>query len=258
MVNCFDGFGKKLQLTLKVLSFNIHNGLNWDGKYGLEQIADFIGEVGPDLTGLQEVSRFWSRKTNFQDMAKYFEKRLGMFSVFAPSLHRKKEAVFGNLVLSKFPIINAWSEILPSKLEPRNYLAVQVNACGVRVNFLTTHLGLSESERLAQVGTICKIGFQLGDPLIICGDFNESPTGSGVSLIKENWVKHNPSPPRGTVRLSADGLGPEIDMIFTSLDLVSKNMKAYENKLSDHLPVYGEFEMDLFWNQVAGQPVYLF
>mgnify|MGYP001443398213 CR=1 FL=1 len=250
------GNGKR-KLSLKVMSFNIHNGINWDQKYGLEQMADFIGEVTPDLAGLQEVSRFWSRKTNYQDMVNYFEQRLGMYPVFAPSLCRERGALFGNLVLSKFPIINAWSEMLPSKLEPRNCLAAQVIAFGTRFNFLTTHLGLSGSDRLAQVRTITKLGLQLGGPLIICGDFNESPTGPGVTLIKENWVKHDPTPPQGTMRLSVHQLGPEIDMIFTSHDLVSQNLKVYENKLSDHLPVFGEFEMDLSWEQVAGEPVYL-
>lgn len=242
-------------MKLIILTFNIHNGIDRYGKYNLAQIAKFIGQIKPDLAGLQEVSRFWSPKTNYQDMVGFLGERLGMRSAFSPTLSRNRKGFFGNLVLSKYPLINTWAEILPGNLEPRSYQAVQVQAGGIRVNFLTTHLGLSDTERLAQASKIVNFGLQLGEPLIITGDFNQGPSGPGVALIKRNWVKHDPSPPLGTLRLDNGKVGPEIDMIFTSSNLVLKSMKVYENGLSDHLPVCGEFEINLSWNQRAGQPV---
>lgn len=242
-------------MNLKILTFNIHNGINRYGKYNLNQIAQFIDEMKPDLAGLQEVSRFWSLKTNYQDMVGFLGERLGMYLAFSPTLSRNRKGFFGNLVLSRYPLINTWAEILPGNLEPRSYLAVQVQTGGARVNFLTTHLGLSDTERVVQASKIISFGLQLGDPLIITGDFNQEPSGPGVALIKRYWVKHDPSPPRGTLRLSNGQLGPEIDLIFTSPNLALKSMKVCENGLSDHLPVYGEFEINLSWNQIAGQPV---
>lgn len=243
-------------MNLKVLTFNIHNGINRYGKYNLKQIAEFLSLIKPDLAGFQEVSRFWSPKTNYQDMVGFLAERLRMYPAFAATLNRHDQSFFGNLILSKYPLINTWTAILPGKLEPRNYLAVQVNVGGVRVNFLTTHLGLSDSERLVQVSKIAGFGVRLGDPLIITGDFNQGPDDPGMALIKSNWIKHDSSPQRGTLRLSNGQLGPEIDMIFSSPNLVLKSLKVYENDLSDHLPVGGEFEMELAWDQVAGQPVY--
>ncbi|MGE5604300.1 MAG: endonuclease/exonuclease/phosphatase family protein [Bacteroidota bacterium] len=243
-------------MNLKVLTFNIHNGINHYEKYNLRQIAEFIGLIKPDLAGLQEVSRFWSQKTNYQDMVGFLAERLEMHPAFSATIKRNYKRSFGNLILSKYPFINIWDEILPGNLEPRNYLAVQVQAGGARVNFLTTHLGLSDSERLVQVSRIVNFGVQLGDPLIITGDFNQGSDDPGMALIKRNWIKHEPSPPQGTLRLRNGQLGPEIDMIFSSPNLVLKRLKVYENELSDHLPVCGEFEMELAWNQVAGQPIY--
>lgn len=245
----------RYRLTLKVLTFNIHNGINWRGKYDLEQIAEFIDKIKPDLAGLQEVSRFWSRKTYFQDMVNILGERLGMFPVFSATLCRDNKASFGNLVLSKYPILKIWTETLPGKLEPRNYLAVQVQIGGTRVNFLTTHLGLSSVERLSQVCKISSFSVQLGQPLIITGDFNEKPNEPGVTLLKESWIKHNFSTPQGTLRISDQEIGPEIDMIFTSPDLVLKSLKVCENELSDHLPVIAELELNLSWSQVAGVQV---
>ncbi len=251
-----DSYFSNCKQNLKVLTFNIHNGITPYGEYNLEQITEFIGKIKPDLAGLQEVSRFWSIKTDYQDMVSLLEEKLGMHPVFAAMLKCNNKGFFGNLVLSKFPIINSWTEILPGNLEARSCLAVQVRAAGARVNFLTTHLGLSNSERLAQVGKIVNLGVQLGEPLIITGDFNQDPSGPELNLIKRNWIKHEPSQTRGTLRLSDGRIGPEVDMIFTSANLVLKSMKVYENELSDHLPVYGEFEMGLPWNETAGEPVY--
>ncbi len=247
----------RVRLPLKALTFNIHNGINWYGKYNLEQLAEFIDGLKPDLAGIQEVSRFWSAKTDYQDMASILGERLGMYPVFSATIGRGNKAFFGNLVLSKYPILKIWSEILPGNLEPRNYLAVQVQVRGARINFLTTHLGLSNAERLAQVSKIISFGVRLGNPLIITGDFNEKPNGSGVVLLNGNWVKHNPSPQQGTLRLSDQEIGPEIDMIFTSPDFVLKSMKVCENALSDHLPVIAELGLELSWSQVAGEPILL-
>lgn len=257
VLDCDEFSSLSFRLILKILTFNIHNGINWNGNYDLEQIAKFIGEINPDLAGIQEVGRFWSRKTNFQDMATFLGERLGMFPVFSASLCREDKAFFGNLILSKYPILKAWTKILPGNLEPRNYLAIQVQTRGVRINFLTTHLGLSNVERLCQVSKIIKFGVQLGKPLIITGDFNEKISDSGVALLKKNWVKHDPFPPQGTIRLCNRMIGPEIDMIFSSSDFVLKNMRVCENYLSDHLPVIAELELNLSWPQVAGKPVYL-
>lgn len=242
--------------TLKVLTFNIHNGINLYGKYNLGEIIEFLRKFKPDLAGFQEVSRFWSLKTNYQDMVSLLGEELGMYPLFSATLNYNK-GCFGNLILSKFPIINFWNQMLPGNLEPRNFLAVQALVGGARINFLTTHLGLSDSERLAQAGKIVDFGSKLGEPLIITGDFNQGPNSPEVALIKRHWIKHDPYPPKGTLRLSNGQLGPEIDMIFTGENLALKSIKVYENELSDHLPVGGIFEMDCPWNQVAGQPIYM-
>ena len=247
----------KSREILRVLTFNIHNGINRYGKYNLEQIADFVFQIKPDLAGLQEVSRFWSPKTKYQDMVGFLGKKLGMYPAFFGAVNRNNKSSFGNLLLSKWRPIKHWTETLPGELEKRSFIVVQVGVGGARVNFSTTHLGLSASERLVQVSKIVDIGLQLGAPLIITGDFNETSNGPGVEIIKRNWIKHKPFPPLGTVRLKNGKIGPEIDMVFTSSDLVLKNLKVYENELSDHLPVCGDFEIKTPWNQVAGGPVYV-
>ena len=42
---------------LTVVSYNIHRGVGLDRRRDLDRIADVIGEVDPDVVGLQEVIR---------------------------------------------------------------------------------------------------------------------------------------------------------------------------------------------------------
>lgn len=243
-------------MHLRVLTFNIHNGINWNGKYDLEQIVDFIKEVQPDLGGIQEVSCWWSPKTGFQNMEKFFTKKLGMYTVFSAVLKKSSKAHFGNMVISNYPFVNVWTQRLPGKFEPRNYITVQVQIKGIRINFLTTHLGLTYAERLSQVEKIIQLGIQLGKPLIITGDFNERESDPGVTLLKKYWIKQFASPPLGTLRLRKDVIGPEIDMIFTTPGFYLKRIRICSNFLSDHLPVIADLELRPSWAKRSETPIY--
>ncbi len=244
------------RLFFRVLTFNIHNGINWYGEYNLKQIADFIREIKPDFVGIQEASCFWSRKTHYQDMEAFFKKRLEMFSMFSATLCRTDNALFGNLVLSSFPIIKTWTSILPGSLEPRNFITIQVQAGGIRINFLTTHLGLADVDRLLQIRKIIQFSLRLGKPLIITGDFNEQPNGPVVTNIKKNWVKLNSTTQLGTIRRKDQLIGPEVDMVFTTSDFILKNIEVCDNYLSDHLPVIADLELKTRWAETAGQNIY--
>lgn len=244
------------KVLLRILTFNIHNGINWNGKYDFEPIIDFIKDTKADLAGIQEISRFWSIKTGYQDMVTLLTEKSGMYLKFSAAIRKKGQACFGNLVLSKYPLIDTWTSKLPGSLEPRNYLAVQVLIGGARVNFLTTHLGLSRADRLRQVPKIIEFGLNLKNPLVITGDFNESPDGPGVSLLKNIWVKHYASPPMGTIREKNSLIGPEADMIFTTSDFGSKSYRVCNNYLSDHLPVIADFELKVHCSEISGNTVY--
>ena len=251
----FTADGKIEKLKLRVLTYNIHNGIDWRGNYRLKRILEFIGDVEPDLAGLQEVSRFWGLKTHNQDMAQIIAEELKMFVFFGPALSKGKKA-FGNLILSKHPIVNGWIGILPGGSEPRNFTGIQALIRGFRINFLTTHLGLDTEERLSQAARIGKFGRGLGKPLIITGDFNEPAGGPGVALLKKNWIKLGRQPERGTLRLRRGEIGPEIDLIFTTPDFTLKRLSVVDNYLSDHLPVIADLELDRQWSRSSGNQIY--
>ena len=75
---------------------------------------------------------------------------MGMNYVFAPAFN-KGTSLYGNAILSRFPILFWESFPLNSLLEPRVLLRIVIEVEGKRLNFFTTHLGLSKRERLRHI-----------------------------------------------------------------------------------------------------------
>ncbi len=245
-VNAFEANpGDLMQiLHLKVLTLNIHSGVNWSGKYDLDTIVKFISEADPDLVGLQEVDRFWSSTSQFQDLPGELALRLKMFSSYSVSLARDN-GYFGNLILSKYPITLMWAEQLPGSLERRSFMFTQVTINGIRINFGTAHLGLSDSDRLQQAATMLRLTSQIDGPVIITGDFNADASDDGVKVIKENFidVQELCGLKQGTFRLKNGKIGPLIDYILITPEFGLVNFRIFDNYISDHLPVMAELSL---------------
>lgn len=245
-------------LTLKVLTLNIHGGVNWYGQYDLESIARYIAEVNPDLVGLQEVDRIWSSMSRFEDIPGELARRLNMFYAYSASLERNN-GNFGNLILSRYPLVSIFTELMPGSLERRSFGFVQVLVGGVRVNFVTTHLGLSDSDRLEQVKSIQQFVAQTDGPLIITGDFNGTDGDVSVNAFEGRFVDaqdQSGMKDRGTFRARNGVLVPRMDYIFASPEFALRNFRIDDNYISDHLPLIAEFDLNLRNQLVAGEPVF--
>ncbi len=237
-------------ISLKVMTFNIHSAINWYGKLDMEALAHFIEDVKPDIVGLQEVDVGWSSLTNFEDIPVKLSERLHMDYAFSASRERNN-GFFGNLILSKYPIVQQWTEVMPGSLEPRSFALVQFEIEGQRINFLTTHLGLSVSDRLGQVSTILDFIDQIGGPLIITGDFNGNDNDPAVAELKKylsDLQSMSDFKDTGTFR-SKDGNvypGSKMDYILTSPEFGLSTLEVVvDNFVSDHVPLVAELTLNL-------------
>ncbi len=230
------------ELRLKVLTLNIHGGVNWYGEFDLEGLARFIESVNPDLVSLQEVDRVWSGRSRFQDIGAELANRLTMFYAFSSSLERN-QGMYGNLILSRYPIVQSWSEKLPGTLETRSYVFCQVLIGGIRVNILNTHLGLSESERLLQAEEVIRFANQINGPLVVTGDFNgtkDDPAVASLTRIFRDLQQDSAWGEHGTFRLKDGNIGGRIDYILASPEFSLYHFEVVDNLLSDHLPLVAE------------------
>jgi endonuclease/exonuclease/phosphatase family metal-dependent hydrolase len=236
-----------LTVSLKVMTFNIHSAINWYGNLDLDGLVNFIRDCNPDIVGLQEVDLGWSSMTAFQDIPFELAERLHMYYAFSASLERNN-GYFGNLILSKYPIVQQWTCLLPGSLEPRSLAFVQFIVNRQRINFLTTHLGLSVADRMQQTAKIIDFANQVSGPMIITGDFNGGDNDPAVSQIKKNLLdllSVSEFKDSGTFR-SKDGKiysSSKMDFILVTPEFSFSGLQVVDNYVSDHVPLVAELTL---------------
>ena len=204
-------------------------------------------EANPDIVGLQEVDLSWSSMSNFQDIPTQLAQSLHMYYAFSASRERNS-GYFGNLILSKYPILQEWTCLLPGSMEPRSLDFAQFIINGVRVNFLTTHLGLSITDRLQQVTKITEFINQVSGPLIVAGDFNGSDDDPAVRQLRQNLMDIqglSEFKDCGTFRSKDGKLSSKMDYILTTPEFSFAKLEVVDNYVSDHVPLVAELTLQI-------------
>jgi endonuclease/exonuclease/phosphatase family metal-dependent hydrolase len=233
-------------LTLKILTLNIHAGVDWHGRFGPEKLVDFVKAVNPDLCGFQEVDSKWSWRSRFYELDWFLADGLRMHPVFAPALSHPIGA-YGNLVLSKLPIAASWVRQMPARGEPRSFCCIQPDIPGVPILFLTTHLGLAAEDRKAQTERIRAFLRGRREPVILTGDFNAGSDEESIRILTAGFYDHHlegAGKVNGTFRLKDGSVGPRIDYLLFTPQFRLRHYRVYDNLLSDHLPVFAEVALE--------------
>jgi len=225
---------------VKIMDYNIHQGgFNIDGFQDLESIARIIESSDAEIISLQEVSRGWLINGS-TDSLYWLSERLNMKYIFMPA----SDSIWGNAVLSKYPMKLIKSGYLPSEgvALQRSYLLVAVEVReNKKLNILCTHLHHLEdggSVREKQVEILIDEWGGLENTMIM-GDFNAGPEkaeivmmyGEGLQDAYEvagigsglTWVHYEPY--------------ERIDYIWATPDLEVFDCYNISSTSSDHLPV---------------------
>jgi endonuclease/exonuclease/phosphatase family metal-dependent hydrolase len=233
-------------ISLNILSWNLHAGIDWYGCFIPEQLIACIKKLNPDLCGFQEVDRHWSSRSRFWDLAQMLTESLAMHAVFSPSLVRKAGS-YGNLILSRYPFVNSWCQQLPDSREKRSFCYALIAIAGVRLGFLTTHLGLTVLDRCRQVEQIQRFVNQFTVPLIMSGDFNAGPEDHAVQMLIGKFYdlqQRSAVVESGTFRLADGQVGPRIDYILTTPEFINEQFQIIPNYCSDHLPLFAKVSLE--------------
>lgn len=248
-------------MTLKVITYNIHKGFNTSGlKFTLHQIKKAIRETGADLCLLQEVvgenQKYqksvleWPTQAQFEFLA----------DTAWPHYAYGKNAVFsfrhhGNALLSRFPIIKYENiNISLNKLEQRGLLHCEVMLPELKksLHVFNVHLNLREGHRKLQLQKVverARSHVPPGAAFLMGGDFNDW-TASLHPLVAEHlgmYESHHAvhkqparSYPSFMPSLPLDRL------YFRDLRIVHSRVLTQTPwaALSDHLPLFAEFEIE--------------
>ena len=228
-------------VTLNVVTFNIHSGLGPSGGLNLEQIAREIESWDPDVVLMQEIDRFRHHSGGI-DQPAWFATRLGMEYSYGPN-ESPGNGQIGNATLSRFPIVDQANTHLPNQpgLKDallRGLLHTSIEVGETVVSIYNTHLQPAyDSLKLSQMRVVAQSLAADPQPMILGGDFNAVSSSSVMSLARpfldDVW--------------EAVGIGPEgtspnahkarIDHILYSSPFVPGTARTIDSAVSDHRAV---------------------
>lgn len=170
--------------NLRVMTYNIKRG----AESSLDSIAGVIQAEDPDIVGLQEVDMDAARSGRVHQAWRLGD-ITGLSAVFLPSMPLGDGGLYGNALLSRFPILRAETHALPSLDEPRALLVAELEVPGlpgdVPLTVAVTHLGLDEDERARQVAAM--VPLLVGIPwLVLMGDLNAASDIHSMHLLRQS------------------------------------------------------------------------
>ena len=250
--------------SVRVMTYNVHGCKGRDRIILPQRIAEVIASGSPAIVALQELDVRRLRSDRF-DQAELIARELGMNCHFAPAM-RVMEEEFGDAILTALPMRLVKAGALPGlrvpvKLEPRGALWAEISIGDIRVQMLTTHLGLVRRERRLQAERLSGADWlshpDCGDPAILAGDFNFLPRSRAYAHItsclhdaqRRTTVRHAPTFPARYPCF-------RIDYVFVSnsigVDRVEALQTATARIASDHLPLIADLRIPVGVRSLAG------
>jgi endonuclease/exonuclease/phosphatase family metal-dependent hydrolase len=224
---------------ITVLQYNVHQGLDYWSVPSAAALVDRIESANADLVGLQEVNRGWDLSAGI-DFFSYVRWRLPQYhAVYG----RMDTALFGNAILSRYPITDSSYGTLPHLTSAlnRGYVWANIAAPGGPVLFVATHFTAYEGfdvERAAQADAF--VSFWAKRPrAILAGDYNAHPDEVTITkLIASGLVDAGAAAGIAKDFTYSSGAPYErIDYVFVSPDVTPVSARILEGTASDHRPV---------------------
>jgi endonuclease/exonuclease/phosphatase family metal-dependent hydrolase len=234
---------------LRVVTYNIHRCRGLDGRTRPERIAAVLASIEADIIALQEVLGASPLKPG---QAAEIGAALGMGWVMAPTRHLRN-ALFGNVVLSHFPVTHHQQYDLSWKTcEPRLAQRVDLQmGDGEILHFYNVHLGTALLERRNQATRLVAAVHdrRVVGPKIVLGDFNEWARGLATDVLAEklhsiDLRKHLEGrrtypwffPLLHLDHIYYEGARVEVDKVWLPKDRLAK-------VASDHLPLVADLRI---------------
>lgn len=238
--------------TLRIVTYNIHKSRGMDGRVRPQRILNVLGEIEPDIVALQEVLNIANGAPE-KDQGRYFAEELKMHYCVGKT-RMLRGGIYGNVILSRFPILQSSNYDITFRYEERGCLRadVEIHDSGL-LHVFNVHMGTDFFERRHQAAALMDHAIlhnpELKAPRIILGDFNEWTLGMATRLLRKHFTGLDA--PAGSRRIRTfPGVMPllALDHIYfePQLKLIQTFMHRSRTALlaSDHLPMVADFELN--------------
>ena len=212
------------------MTFNLHHCEGDDSVYNVERIAQFIQEQEVDIILSQEVDSGYSDRSNYDDQPAILAELLGFYRYYGPNIGDS----YGNLVLSRYPIVSSENTQLPDPEdeEPRGVITSSLSVNGYTMTMFNTHLSAwgASLNREEQIEYLSVMTSDWDLPIVFGADFNTTPSGQLSSLLDDGFL---------TSSRQILGFEEEIDDILISSELSEYIIdgEVVPTEYSDH-PAY--------------------
>jgi endonuclease/exonuclease/phosphatase family metal-dependent hydrolase len=232
------------QTSVRIVTYNIHRSRGMDRRTRPDRVADVLRDVNADVIALQEVVGSGPRgDSQIEENGAC----LGMGWVMA-STRRLRGHQFGNVVLSRFPVIHhAQHDLSWKSCEERCLQRVDLNVQGKTLHVYNVHLGTAILERRYQARRLATLvaDRHITGPKIVLGDFNEWMKGLTTTLLSTK-LKSIDLGKYLTRRRTYPGFFPlvHLDHIYYDGPLEIVGVELVRTRLSlvasDHLPLLAD------------------
>jgi len=248
--------------TLRVMTYNVHQGFSAAGRLNVERIADVVRTANPAVLVLEE-SDTVRVTSGGVDLVGYVASTAGYpYVAYGPPT---REQTYGVSILSRYPIEGWDYALLTSTLDQRALVHAHIRVGDLGVHVFGVHLGLQGGERERQVREVLNLTAPYPEPKILAGDFNACPSGlcpgpgetpdRVYDLVTpawtDAWAQANPGSPESS-GFTYDSLRPyeRIDYVFLA-GIVAVRCEVLGNgapvavpvDASDHLPVVADLRL---------------
>lgn len=220
--------------NLRVITYNLHNGVGLDKVRDHARLANIISSAQPDFVGVQEVDSL-TRRSGQRYLLGELAELTGMVPVYAPAIDYDG-GKYGIGILAKSEPDSVVRIPLPGREEKRVLVVTYYN----NVVFANTHLSLTPEDALASAGIIHDVLGNEKRPVILTGDLNSLPDSPAIKALMADFTIVSPE---GIPTFPANAPTERIDYIMVSRD---KNCRVTQSDVindpvaSDHRPVIAE------------------
>jgi endonuclease/exonuclease/phosphatase family metal-dependent hydrolase len=170
-------------IDVRIATYNVHRCRGMDRRTVPARVAEVIRDLGADVVALQEVIGAGPAGAG---QAEEIGAAVGMGWVMASVRHLRKH-LFGNVVLSRFPIVHhSQYDLSWRTCEPRGCQRADLDVgLGETLHIYNVHLGTAVLERRYQAPRLAAFVHdrRIQGPKVVLGDFNEWMRGLATSTL---------------------------------------------------------------------------